>query len=177
MLGALKQLIGLEPKDRREVWHDKPVIIADDDDAVRLSAIATVEYIPGAHRYEEGRATVFDPQSGVPLYELDVIMRPAVREALNDQGPFFWLRRSRQGITAEATDAAGEHLRLFAGRSALIFSRNRAAGMFPAESQGTFLNEDPVFTKAELDEFKKRSAAEAWAEEERNLGNPGGELE
>jgi hypothetical protein len=61
---ALKQLIGLAPRDLREIWYEKPLVMVDPDEAIVFSGTATIEYTPATDRNEEGRASVFDESNG-----------------------------------------------------------------------------------------------------------------
>jgi len=119
VLDALKQLIGLAPRDLREVWHEKPLVIVDGNDAVVFSGLATIEYTPGAEQYEKGHAKVFDESNGALVMEADIV-RQRVYSSVDASNPYR-LRWSRQGLTAKAVDGEGRLFTFFLGRHAYTY--------------------------------------------------------
>lgn len=127
MLNALKQLIGLTPRDKREVWHEKPLVIVDEGDAVVFSGLATIEYAPRPDQYERGHANVFDEANGALVMSADIV-RQQVYSRL-DASNLFWLRWTRLGITAKAVDDSGRQLTFFIGRHAQSYLLRRSGSL------------------------------------------------
>ena len=123
MLEALKQLIGLSPRDNREVWHEKPLVIVDVDDAVVFSGLATIEYTPSREEYERGVSRVFDESTGNLLMSAEIV-RQRVYSSIDQSNPYR-LRWGRLGITAKAVNDQGQHFTLFIGRHAHTYLLRR----------------------------------------------------
>ena len=116
LLDAFKQLVGLTPRDLREVWHEKPLVIVDVNDAVVFSGMATIEYTPDVAEYEKGHANVFDEANGGLLISAEIV-KQRVYSSVDQSNPYR-LRWSRLGLTANAVDGEGRALTFFIGRHA-----------------------------------------------------------
>lgn len=135
---ALKQLVGLAPLDRREIWHDKPVVIVRDLGEVYFAGTATVEYRPGPQRYEEGHADVFDAETGDLILSADIVGQRTY--STFDQSNPWKLRWSRLGLIANAVDAEGRTFTLYVGRHAhnYILQHRTKLGPLPDDPSYVF---------------------------------------
>ncbi|MHB8635854.1 MAG: hypothetical protein ACYC96_05215 [Fimbriimonadaceae bacterium] len=127
MLDALKQLVGLAPRDRREVWRDKPLVIVTSDDSVLFSGTATIEYTPSTEAYEVGEARVFDEYTGALILRAK-ITRQRVYSSIDQSNPYR-LRWARLGLTAKAVDDANRSYTLFVGRHAQTYLLRRRGSL------------------------------------------------
>ena len=119
MLDALKQLIGLAPRDNREVWREKPLVIIDAADVMIFSGLANFEYTPSPGEYEKGHVSVYRASDGVLVMNADII-RQRVYSSFDQSNPWR-LRWARNGLTAKAVDAEGRDFTLFVGRHAYTY--------------------------------------------------------
>ena len=142
MLDAFKQLLGLAPRDNREVWHDTPLVIMDADDIVVFSGMATIEYTPTSDEYERGHATIFDSVSGAHLMDAEIVRQLAYSSL--DSTVFYWTRAMRFGVTARGTDESGRQLTFFIGRHAQCFLLRTAGSVleYSADVTMTFPEDD-----------------------------------
>jgi len=135
----------MAPRDRREVWHDKPVVIVmKESGTLYFSGTATVEYVPGEERYEEGVADISDTATGKHVLSARIGSQRTFAEF--DQSNPYRLRWSRLGITANAVDTGGHEYTIYIGRHAHNYLLRRRGGIEAMGADAEFepTKEEPV---------------------------------
>ena len=119
MLDALKQLIGIAPRDNREVWREKPLVIIDAAEIMIFSGLANIEYTPSTSEYEKGHVSIYRASDGALVMNAEIV-RQRVYSSFDQSNPWR-LRWARNGLTAKAIDAEGRDFTLFVGRHAYTY--------------------------------------------------------
>lgn len=156
MLNALKQLIGLAPREIHEDWLDVPVIIVDTEGNELFAGECTVVYYPSPEAYEHGSAKLFDSVTGAEIMAFTVLH---AEKLVGAPSPQYWARYDATGATMEAVDATGRQVTILVRQSASTYvldsegllSQPNVGPMVMVEP-GAELVEEALFEDGPMDE-------------------------